>query len=718
MSSQTSRRLLARLQQDLGELQDNPYPGVDVFTDDANLRKLCLVLTPPSGPWKDLTLHFSVFLPQDWPTSPPNVQSSVDGIQHPNLFGSYICCDLIKPHYASHGGYTGGYTPALTLRGLFLQFLTFFSSTKIEQEYGGHIHIGEHVTTVYRWDSPFPDQRFPKESGCDHLFSCQCVKDHTTMANTWESSSAPEVDVPASHGQLFHKVKYLSEHQAMHKVGHLNPRWTSTFELISKWTCNFCPYGSPSLPHHRRPSTVIARHKAPTPITLTQSLSECKLSILNDDVLAELASYLASETMVALSLAYPRFRQIVASFHLLLRSELKCFFLRIPLSTSILGIGIAVDLNARSLSSDFDWLSLEAFETFKIRKSIQKRPFDHFLPLAFNRVHFSKSKAEIWKRLGAIDKAFCDAEFALYRRTKRKPTRRAGPPAKPYHTVEVLYRMMNNIVVSLMHSCDGTVESTGRRSQEPSLLYASEKAVVSYCLLLHLLMCLSRSTPAILSDATNKLRAFIDEPGERLKAKTPDMGELIVVVILVLVMPQIDTKRPITWDAIRGKFLEEAIIRNVRWVLQTSPELELLEQGASDYRLETTFANSKTSLRLIMFQVSFLSIFLETYASDITFLDDNYGFADKDLPERMVKEIKEIYKVGTWPQFFAKVRFGKQLDKGTFSEMLRKTVLESGRRRYHAPLNRDAPHALRLGHKRAENDAGWAALKYTHFLPK
>jgi len=66
MSSQSSRRLLSRLSQDLAELRDDSYPGVAVFTDDADLRKLCLVLTPPSGPWKDLALHFDVELPEDW----------------------------------------------------------------------------------------------------------------------------------------------------------------------------------------------------------------------------------------------------------------------------------------------------------------------------------------------------------------------------------------------------------------------------------------------------------------------------------------------------------------------------------------------------------------------------------------------------------------------------------------------------------------------------
>jgi ubiquitin-protein ligase len=60
------RPLLARLHHDLAELLDAPYPGVDVFADDADIQKFCLVLTPPSGPWKDLSLHFDVVLPSNW----------------------------------------------------------------------------------------------------------------------------------------------------------------------------------------------------------------------------------------------------------------------------------------------------------------------------------------------------------------------------------------------------------------------------------------------------------------------------------------------------------------------------------------------------------------------------------------------------------------------------------------------------------------------------
>lgn len=76
--------LLSRLYRDLAELHDAPYPGLAIFTDDANVRRFCLVLTPPAGPWKNLyvaillpsvpqltlecsrSLHFDVFLPENW----------------------------------------------------------------------------------------------------------------------------------------------------------------------------------------------------------------------------------------------------------------------------------------------------------------------------------------------------------------------------------------------------------------------------------------------------------------------------------------------------------------------------------------------------------------------------------------------------------------------------------------------------------------------------
>jgi hypothetical protein len=175
------------------------------------------------------------------------------------------------------------------------------------------------------------------------------------------------------------------------------------------------------------------------------------------------------------------------------------------------------------------------------------------------------------------------------------------------------------------------------------------------------------------------------------------MGELIVMITLVLIMFPSGHPNVPTWPTLSGPFLEEAITRNVRWVLKDAPELEVLEQGASDYRLITTFSRSRTSLRLIMFQITFLDLFIRTYHKiGIRTLDQNYGFPESHLPGRMVEEIKAIYKVDTWPDFFAKVQFGKVFSKESFTGMLRDAVAKSRDRRYHIPARPSDMNRLRL----------------------
>lgn len=554
---------------------------------------------------------------------------------------------------------------------------------QIEQTLGDQYHLGDHLYTTY-----YQDQfNHPNISPV-----CGSQKSQDELKFLWESSSSPETTETITSPDVYsHKIKRV-DNDKIHCVERFSTRWTSTLNLISRWQCNKCPYGSSAMPHHH--TTDINKIPNKLPPVLLSPPAECALKKLDFDCLYAISHHLSSESLITFSRAYSRFREVMEFFHVLLRRELRCFFLHVPLHETTLGIGIALDARTRTLFSDFDWLSMEAFDTHGIRLSIEKRSFHYFLPLAFSRSNFIRVLPEIMKRLHTIDLGLREAEGKIERRTRRKSNRRTGPPIKPYDSVEVLCRMMNTIVVALMKSCDD-LSSDHVLQTKQTLLFASEKAVTSYCLLLHLLMCLCRSQPEILSDVTIKLRQFIEVPKTRWKQSTPDLGELIVVITLVLIMPPVVKSQPITWDLIRGKFLEEAVTRNVRWVLDAAPELEVMEYGASDYRLNTTFNNSKTSLRLIMFQVTFLNVFLRTYQGDISRLDENYGFAESELPVRMVKEIKEIYAVDSWPQFFARVNLGRVLGKETFSQMLRDTIQESARRGYHRPATMEKLSQLR-----------------------
>ncbi|KAG5634441.1 hypothetical protein H0H81_001943, partial [Sphagnurus paluster] len=630
------------------------------------------------------------------PSSPPMIYSSVAGIKHPNLNGNWICCDLLKEQEELEKGYTGGYvrlcstlgpfmthrrfryTPALTLRGLFLQFLTFFSSTKVDQADGRVVYIGDYLLVQYELDAVLPTSQ-------------------EQLEQLWHLSSSPEHIVdgsrPSTHTVeegFSHKVKNIT--LPLRRIETVNPRWHSTYKLISKWQCKRCPYGSPALPVHR------STEGAPliTSSILPQRPPPCLLEILNDDILLELSKHLLSESLVSFSVAYPRFRRLVTTTHILLERELRCFFLRNPLRTSVLGIGIALDPTSRKLSSDFDWLSLEAFDTYGVRTSIQKRDFQFFLPLAFNRHHFERVEEHIWSHLATLDSAIRNAEKEFWNGGKPKYPRRMDPPKHQHETVGVVVKLMNNIVVALMQACDHVLEEpTGNQTSMVTLLHASEKAVTAYGHLFHLLLCLSRTTPLILEEAFDRLRLFIQVPKSRYKSSVPDLGELIVLITLVLAHPRAGNN-PISWTTINGPFLEEAIVRNVRWVLKGHPVLEAMESGTSSYRLYHTFQASKTSLRLIMFQMAFLDTFVNTYSTRLSRLDDNYGFPDPDIPARMVEEVKAIYRVDTWTGFFHRVQYarGIALSQEDFSRMLRNAVNTSAKRKYHIPKRPRDMHLL------------------------
>ncbi len=119
-----SPHLRQRLRADLAELQESPYPNIQLQVNDQDLTNACLILTPHGYP----ALHLTIKLPDDYPLRPPRIQIDTN-ISHPNVFGNYICASILNTHE--------GYTPAYTLKGICIQLLSFFGSDRMEQVTGG-----------------------------------------------------------------------------------------------------------------------------------------------------------------------------------------------------------------------------------------------------------------------------------------------------------------------------------------------------------------------------------------------------------------------------------------------------------------------------------------------------------------------------------------------------------------------------------------------------
>ena len=61
-----STHLLQRLHRDLWDLYTSPDDWFRVHPSEANIRNLCLILFPNSGPFQGLSLHFNAELPLNW----------------------------------------------------------------------------------------------------------------------------------------------------------------------------------------------------------------------------------------------------------------------------------------------------------------------------------------------------------------------------------------------------------------------------------------------------------------------------------------------------------------------------------------------------------------------------------------------------------------------------------------------------------------------------
>lgn len=465
---------------------------------------------------------------------------------------------------------------------------------------------------------------------------------------------------------------------------------------------------------HGRVSSEIQQLEAKAFASPADSTGICHFATLNYDVLLIITSQLSDESLLNFAKAYPPVQALIRDTHILLQRELKCFFLRTPLNhpTNLLGIGVKFDRETQSLESSFDWLSMEAFELFEVRQGVDKKEFDFFLPLGFSAPHFDRAY-ESGKLFEYLDKI---EEVVVKRRSKALIL----PETKVERALRVLYKFSNSIIVSLMRTTDELYASSqaimGVKGTEKTMLFASEKACIGYLQIYHLLLCIMRKEPELRDRALKRLKAFCGDDMNRTKAETPDLGEFLVMAAVVAGShnPENDTEQQpaagtdtavlgsddgwdiagkkqqkrgipgatVSWKAhLADPFVGEVLTRNARWLLKKHPSLGIFEEPYSppQHRLRTTFTESRTSLRLVMFQV----FFLETF----TTMSTQYGFPEADVPARITAGIKEIYAVSGWKMFFERIGLTEVVREGPqgMSARLRDAIIRSAERSYHKP---------------------------------
>ena len=307
-----------------------------------------------------------------------------------------------------------------------------------------------------------------------------------------------------------------------------------------------------------------------------------------------------------------------------------------------------------TFESEFDLLSLQAFEVFQIRRLVQNLPFQAWLPLPISRRHYESVKDMVEEKLMKMATSACLTSTS---------------------SIDLLYGFMSDIVIRLSEQ----IKSSTARS---SLVHASEKAIESYYHLYHLLICLATENPARVRLVNQTVSSFLK--GKTTKIEVPNLGYLLIAILV--------SDADMTIDLLMA-IIRETVTRNVVWMLDRKganiPELAYMEaDGISLYRLQKTFDASKTSYRLLMFLNTFRRTINRGAGKDkktlIQLRDelfDAHGAPPRGMAAQLANDIKAIQQVDTFPKFLMNMGLAPP-PASQFTKFLRDCVEDSVRKGY------------------------------------
>lgn len=387
--------------------------------------------------------------------------------------------------------------------------------------------------------------------------------------------------------------------------------------------------------------------------TVAPAATISKLLTLPDEVVLLMLEDMPTRDVLALADAVPFIQRTIHSYDFIRTRELLCFCLKKSYMNTKLGIGISITGGSKPvLRSEFDLLSQEAFFQHDLRRSVQGVEFDKWLPLPLSRRHWSLVKT---------------TATACLRSIHSHANMRSNQP----EDVDVLYYLMNNVVVQFSTDAEKDFRRTDKRS---TLNHASEKAVEAYFSCFHLLLCLATNNAAVVVAANKMVKRFL--AGPRTKKHFSDLGHVLVAALI--------SDDGLT-ETLCFHTVKEAILRNVVWMLDSKgadmAELAYLEPSTiSEYRLAKTFEASRTSYRLLMFLKLFSSSARLAGGSLVSIretLFDSHGAPPPGVSAVMAQRVREIREIDAFPGFLRAMGIKDIPGKTQFTSFLRRTVTDS-----------------------------------------
>ncbi|KAF5831300.1 hypothetical protein DUNSADRAFT_13329 [Dunaliella salina] len=414
MDSAFSARRLAR---DVRAFQKDEESArfISCQQSESDQYTLLCNMCPLTGLYADWIVHMHLTFPTDYPSSPPHVKMLTNLEPcHPNVFGDYICLDMLKKWAV--GPYQG-WTAAYDLGGILRQLYSFLLVDEtLDQDYGARLKRSVRTS---------PQAKQPPQEKCRCNFE---RLPQQSLAVGAGSHLPPQPSTVPEHAPVVSEQEQAVPEQAVPEQEQV-----AASQPPSAVTGNEPP--SPAAPQQvvleqeqvaaAQPISATAGDEAPS--TAAPELPTDMLRTIIEHASSEMRAKCAVSVCGELGAAAREVQQM---------EELRCFYTKqtvqdrgtvlcLPVSVSKYQSG---QVSSISITDPSNLLSLEAFMKGH-RLSAWNLPVNEVLPVVLNQQHEHRCMAALPQRVASM--------FGLP--SSCTPTHR--------NLLDVMAKMMNTLVV-------------------------------------------------------------------------------------------------------------------------------------------------------------------------------------------------------------------------------------------------------------------------------
>ena len=345
------------------------------------------------------------------------------------------------------------------------------------------------------------------------------------------------------------------------------------------------------------------------------------------------------------------------------KKEICCYHRKTSFEEIPLGLGVSITKIPRTgeikaVTPRFDFISFKTYTKEGLRVAFNGERFTHWFPLYFGENKKKEPKKD-------KDKVIANDKDKVLNGLKKAISMIAKGNTKefsPYLFFAVMPKFLNSISLDLMKE---NVHNSSR---------ALEILIYVYRVMLLLI----EAFPEIKKESNKILDQFIKKPEQRIKDKTPSLGDLLV--LMTISDKKIEDLLPF--------YIEEQMDRQIFWILQEIPAFEdLVNKSELDNdRAKICFKCGIIGYQLLLFYYYFIKKIVHEDCSSLEKfaekLDKNFGCLTETEIDKHRKEINKILKIDNFDDFYKFMKM-KPPTKDKLNKKLKQSFENSLKKKYH-----------------------------------